>query len=242
MQKVRKAIIVDAGLASRMFPFTKVDSKLMIPILSKPVVVYLIEELVSAGINEVIIVSSHTKKLKEFFTEDPFLDKMLKKMKKRKELNEIHHLESLCKVDFIKQKEPRGWMHEVYHARKFVEKEPFVVCFSDVLYLSKISAAKQVVNAFKKTNKNIRASARFLFKPSSFEFIKKENFEFGKDTADLDVFDKLREKNDLFDLNIDGNFYDVGDTFSYLKTQTIFGLKSKKFGKDFKEYIKKILK
>lgn len=242
MPKVTKAIIVDAGIASRMLPFTKVVSKLMMPILNKPVAAYLVEELAASGIKEVIIVSMHTKELKEFFTDNHMLDKLLKKLKKSKQLEQVHHIESLCKIDLIRQNEPRGWMHEVYHAREHVEGKPFLVCFSDVLYVSKIPAAKQVIKAFKKTNKNIRANARYLFKPSAFEFIKKEHFEFGQDIADVDVFEKLRAKNDLFNLNIEGDFYDVGDTFAYLKTQTIFGLKNKEFGKEFKNYLKNLLK
>ena len=242
MPKVTKAIIVDAGVGSRMFPFTKVDSKLMIPILSKPVVAYLVEELAASGVKEVIIISTHIAKLKQFFSKNPYLNKLLKKLKKEKQLKQIHHLESMCKIDLIKQQKPMGWLHEVFHARKHVEKEPFLVCFSDAIYISKKPAAKQVIETFEKVNKNIRANARYLFKPSAFEFINKEQFEFGKDVADLDVFEKLRGKNDLFDFNIKGEFYDIGDTFAYLKTQTVFGLKNNEFGKDFRKYLKKLVK
>ena len=58
-QKVTKAIIAAAGLGSRMFPFTKVESKLLIPVGNKPMIELLLEELTASGIKEVVIVSNH---------------------------------------------------------------------------------------------------------------------------------------------------------------------------------------
>lgn len=242
MPKVKKAVIVDAGLGSRMFPYTKVESKLMIPILGKPAILYLAEELASSGIEEVIIVSSHTAKLKQLFEKDEKLNFILKELKMDHYLDEIKRMEGLIKVEFIKQVEPRGWMHEIFHAEKYLKEEPFVVCFSDIIYESKIPASKQIINAFKKTKKNIRSQARFLLKPNSFKIIEKEHFRLGQDVADLDVFEKLREKDDLYEFNIQGDFYDIGNILSHLKTQTQFALKHPDFGKEYKEFLKQLIK
>ena len=242
MPKVTKAVIAAAGLGSRMFPFAKVESKLMIPILNKPIVEYLIEELVASGIKEVIIVANHTAKIKQFFIENKNLNLLLKRLKKDKLLKNLHHIEHSAKVDLIMQEEPMGWMHEVVHAKDYIKKEPFVVCFSDTLYTSPIPAAKQVIDAFHKTNKNIRSLGRFLFKPYVLEIAQKERFMLGKDVADLDVFEKLKERNDLFNLNINGKFHDVGNPLSYLKTQTYFGLHNKILRRAYGEYLKDIIK
>jgi len=243
MQKeVRKAVIAAAGLNSRMYPYTKVESKLMLQIVNKPVVEYLVEELAASGIKEVIIVSNHVSKIKQFFSKNKELNELLKKLQKKTAIDNFKHIEKMCKVELIEQFEPMGWMHEVWNARKFISNEPFLVCFSDILYQSKVPAAKQLIDVFKKTNKNVRAHARFLFKPGVFDVIKKENFELGRDVVDIDVFDNLRANHDLIDIDAEGDFYDVGDPLSYLKTETAFALADKKIGKEYKRYLMSLLK
>ena len=243
MQKeVTKAVIAAAGLNSRLYPYTKVESKLFLQIINKPVVEYLIEELAASGIKEVIIVSNHVSKVKQFFSKDKELNELLRRLKKDNIIENFRHIERLCKIDLIEQFEPMGWMHEVWHARKYIADEPFVVTFSDVLYQSNVPAAKQLIEAYLKTNKNIRAHARFLFKPNVFDVLRKETFELGKDTADLSVFDRLKQNDDLIDLNVDGRSYDVGDPLSYLQTETIFALENKELGKDYRKFLRKLVK
>lgn len=242
MVEVTKAVIAAAGLNSRMYPYTKVESKLFMQIINKPVVEYLIEELAASGIKEVIIVSNHISKIKQFFNKDVELNDLLKRLKKEQLIEKFRHIEKMAKIDVIEQFEPMGWMHEVLHAKKYVQDAPFIVLFSDVLYDSKVPAAKQAIDAFHKTKKNIRAEARFVFKPSIFNTLKKEHFELGQDVVDMDVFGALRNNSDLFDMNINGKFYDVGDPLSYLKTQTAFALKNKEFGSDYKKFLKQTIK
>jgi UTP-glucose-1-phosphate uridylyltransferase len=241
-KKVTKAIIAAAGLGSRMYPFTKVESKLMIPIINKPVVEILLEELAASGIKEVIIVSNHTDNLKELFKKNKNLNKLLKKLRKKSLIEKLHHVESICDVDIIQQKKPFGWMHEVWHAKDKLKDEPFLVCFSDVMYISKIPAAKQAIDAFKKEDKNIRSQGRFVFKQDIFDFLKKEDFELGKYTVDLEVFDKMRANNDLYSLNIEGQFCDIGDPLSYLQAETVMGLNDKKFKKEYRKFLKELIK
>lgn len=241
--KVTKAIIPAAGLGTRMYPYTKVESKLLIPVLNKPVIEYLLEELTASGIKEVVIISDHLSSLKRLFKEDKKLDAMLKRLKKGTSLNELHHVEVVGKnIDWIKQDKPYGWMHEVLHAHKFIKNEPFLVCFSDVLYRSKVPAAKQVIDAFKKYDKNILARARFVFKPYIMDIAKHEKYSFGKDVADIDIYNQLMKTKDFKVVGIEGDFYDVGDTFSCLKTETVFGLHNKEFGKKYKKFLKTLVK
>jgi len=242
MKKVTKAVIPAAGLGSRMFPYTKVESKLMITVLNKPVVAYLVEELAVSGIEEVIIVSDHLHNIKEFFKKNRHLNELLKRLRKEESLKILRHIEHLAKIDLINQKLPMGWMHEVLHAEKYLKKAPFVVCFSDVLYNSKVPAARQIIDKFQETGKNIYSRGRLLFKLSVFEIIEKEHFKLGQDTADLDVIERLRKINDLFEMDIDGFFCDIGDPLAYLKTQTVFGLNDKKFGNRYREFLKMLVK
>jgi UTP--glucose-1-phosphate uridylyltransferase len=239
MQKeVKKAIIAAAGLNSRMYPFTKEESKLFIQVINKPVVEYLVEELAASGIKEVIIVSNHTSVLKRFFSTDKRLNDLLIRLKKKKLIDEFRHIERLCKIDFIEQYEPMGWMHEVRHAKKYLEDGPFIVCFSDVLYQAKVPPTKQLINVFQKTNKNIHAHARFLFKPSVFDILKKEHFEVGSYDVDADVFNKLEQMNDALWYDIQGQYFNVGDPLSYVKTETAFALENPKFRKEYLHFLK----
>ena len=240
MKPVRKAIIAAARLGSRMYPYTKVESKLMIPVLNKPVIQYLLEEMAAAGITEVVIVANHISKIKQLVEENPELTALLKKLKKEKLIKKLHHVEYLCKVDLIEQDEPRGWMHEVLHSKKFIKNEPFLVSFSDVLYKSKTPAALQVIKKFNQTGKNIRAESRFVFKPDIFKKLENKKFVLGEDIVDLDIFDQLRQEEDLFNFNVNGEFYNVGDSLSHLKTETAFGLQ--KFGKEYMDFLKTIVK
>lgn len=242
MVKVTRAIIAAAGLNSRMYPFTKEESKLFLQIINKPVVEYLVEELAASGIKEIVIVSNHTSMLKKFFNKDKRLTNLLKKLKKDKLIDDFAHIERLAKIDIIEQYEPMGWLHEVLHAREYLKNGPFIVCFSDVLYDSKIPATKQVIQEFNKTNKNIKTFARFLFKPDVFKIIEKEHFELGRDIADLDVMEKLKQRNDLIYMTIKGNIYNVGEPLEYLKTETAFALKDKKIGKDYRKFLKQLIK
>ena len=225
-----------------MYPYTKVESKLMIPLLNKPVVVYLVEELVASGIKDIVVVSNHVSKIKQLFTRNKVLEKIFKRLKKDNLTEELRKLESLCNLNLIMEEKPMGWMYEVLKAREYLEGKPFIVCFSDVLYISKIPASKQLIKDYKKKGKNIRSTGRYLFKSNTFKIIEERKYEFGKDVADLEVFEKLRQKNDLTEFNIKGEMYNIGDPLSHAEAETAFAINDKKFGKEYKDFVKNLLK
>ena len=241
-QKVTKAIIAAAGLGSRMFPFTKVESKLLIPVGNKPMIELLLEELTASGIKEVVIVSNHIHNLKQLFKDDKRLNSLLHRMKKDKLIDELHHVEYMADINFIDQEMPMGWMHEVFHAKEHLTDRPFLVCFSDVLYDSKIPAAKQIIDYFEQNNKNIKATARIILKPSIFKMKDMVKFKVGEDIADEELFEILKRKKDFLFFNIEGDIYDIGEPLEYLKTQTVFGLKDKEIGEDYHKFIESIVK
>ena len=241
-KKVKKAIIPAAGLNSRMYPFTKIQSKLLVPILNKPIIEYLIEELAHSGIEEIIIVSNHVPILRQFLEENEPLKKLLKKMGKTELISKISHLDFGKKIDIIPQNLPMGWMHEVLHAEEHLKDAPFAVLFSDVLYKYTIPPTRQLIDLFQKKNKNINALCRFILKPDIFKIIENEKYELGQDIVDIDVFNKLKEKNDLELYSIKGDFFNIGDPLSFLKTNTIFGIKDPEIGQEYKKFLKEQLK
>ncbi|MBW2998280.1 NTP transferase domain-containing protein [Candidatus Woesearchaeota archaeon] len=241
-EKVTKAIVIGAGLGTRMYPFTKVDSKLMIPVMNRPIIEMIVEELVNSGIKEITVVSNHITKIKQLFEENKSLNNLLEKLNKTEELKLLKSIEYPVKIKVIEHDQPMGWMYEVYDKAKCLKEEPILVCFSDLLFDSKIPAAKQVISKYEKTGKNIKSEGRFILKPSAFPLIEKEEYVLGEDVADIDVFEKLREQDDLETMSIDGHFLNVGETKSYIKTICYLGLKNKEFGEELKEYLKELIK
>lgn len=222
--KVRKAVIAAAGLGKRMFPFTKIDSKLLIPILNKPVILYILQELIESGIEEVTIVTNHDEKLKELFKENKKLNSILERLERRDIIKQLYEIEHMCKINFVRQDEPYGWLHAVLQAKKYLRNEPFIVCFSDIILKSKPPASKQLIDQYHKHNKCINGGVRFLFTPGTFKAIQNEKFEFGRDVADLDLIHKLRQKGKLIDFEIDGDAFDVGEPAQLLRTLIAFTL------------------
>jgi UTP-glucose-1-phosphate uridylyltransferase len=239
VKKVTKAVIVAAGLAKRMFPFTKIDSKLLIPILNKPIALYLMEELRASGIKEVVIVTNHASKLRDFFTEDKELDNILEKIERSDLVRELHRIESLAKISYVPQEEPRGWLHALMQAKDYIKNEPFVVLFSDCLYKSAVPATRQVINAFNKYNKNIISTARFVFKPAIFKLARNIEFQLGDETSDSILINKLRERKETCEYHIKGQFYDVGDPIQLLRTLLAFTLEDWYYSRKLKEIMLK---
>ena len=145
MSAVRKAIITDAGFASRYLPITKTIPKAMIPIGSKPVMQLCVEECVAAGIEEIIIVATPNTKSKEIY-EDYFhnpsdnVKALLEKQGKMERFKPVEEILDFPKITVIEQDTslPYGNGSPIVSAKKFVEdEEAFVVLYSDDLILGK---------------------------------------------------------------------------------------------------------
>lgn len=236
--EITKAVIPAAGLGTRMYPFTKEQPKLIIPILNKPVIEYLLEELTASGIKEIVIVSNHMTELQKLFKHDIHLMEMLKRLKKDTALKRIKHLESLGKVDLVRQDEPMGWLHEVLHAKQYLKKAPFLMSFSDVLYISKVPAAKQVIDIYKRTGKNVNANTRYVLKPEIFDLLEKQEFKEGNDYNGMWILGHLGNRNQIINYHIRGTFCDMGDPLNYLKSQTLFGLNDLNIRQEYKNFLK----
>ncbi|MBT3304655.1 NTP transferase domain-containing protein [Candidatus Woesearchaeota archaeon] len=228
MTKVKKAIIPAAGIGSRLFPYTKHINKLMLPILNKPIIQYLVDELVDSGIEEIIITGRYLKAIKEYFRATPQLLEITRKLGQRGSLSKLKTAKRKCKITFVKQNKPTGWMFEVYNARKFL-KDNFIVVFSDLLYHSRTPAAKQAINVFNKKETNIHASGRFVFTPNLIKILSKINFKAGEDLKTVNkVLKILRNRDELTDVEIKGTCFNVGSVSEYYNTFTLLGKKELK--------------
>lgn len=157
MQKVRKAVIPAAGLGTRFLPFTKSIPKEMLPIVDKPTIQYIIEEIVDSGIEDILIVIGRNKDvLVNHFDFVPELEFNLEKNGKDAELAMINGITEMANVFTIRQKEPKGLGHAVLCAKKFVGDEPFAVILGDdVVYNPDTPALQQLLDVYDEQEKTV---------------------------------------------------------------------------------------
>jgi len=135
MNGVRKAVIPVAGLGTRMLPATKAIPKEMLPIVDKPLIQYVVNECIAAGIKEIVLVTHASKNSIENHFDTSFeLESMLEKRVKRQLLEEV---QSICPADVtllhVRQGEAKGLGHAISCARPAVGNDPFAVVLPDVL-------------------------------------------------------------------------------------------------------------
>lgn len=146
--KVRKAIIPAAGLGTRLLPNTKSIPKEMLPLVDKPVLQYIVEEAVSAGVEEILIITNRGKSpIEDYFDYAPDLESRLMADGKEKEAGIIRAVADMADVYFVRQKETKGLGHAVWRAKSFVGNEPFAVLLGDDIMLSETPVLKQLVDA-----------------------------------------------------------------------------------------------
>ena len=135
MQKIRKAVIPAAGFGTRFLPETKAMPKEMLPIVDKPAIQYIVEEILASGIEEILIISGHAKRAMEnHFDSSPKLEQHLMESGKMKELEEIRQISSI-KVHYVRQPYMRGLGDVILCAKEFVDGEPFgVIPGNDIVY------------------------------------------------------------------------------------------------------------
>lgn len=132
--RIRKAVLPVAGLGTRVLPASKVIPKEMLPLVDKPTLQYIVEEAVAAGIEEIIFVTSRSKRsIEDHFDAFPELEHVLERKGKRKALEQLHQVQTMASYVSVRQPEALGLGHAVLCAKELVGDEPFVVMLGDDL-------------------------------------------------------------------------------------------------------------
>jgi len=132
--EVTKAVVPVAGLGTRFLPATKVTPKVMMPVVDKPAIQYVVEEAVSAGLRNVLLITGegqHT--IADHFERALDLEARLAARGNQKALAEVRAPSELASVSYVRQDAPRGLGHAVYCAADHVGEEPFAVLLGDDL-------------------------------------------------------------------------------------------------------------
>ena len=131
---VRKAVIPVAGLGTRFLPMTKAMPKEMLPVVDKPAIQYVVEEAVSVGIDDILMITGRNKRaLEDHFDRVPSLEATLEEKGDAKKLAAIQESSNLGDIHYVRQGDPKGLGHAVLCAERHVGDEPFAVLLGDDL-------------------------------------------------------------------------------------------------------------
>jgi UTP--glucose-1-phosphate uridylyltransferase len=151
MQKVTKAVIPAAGFGTRFLPQTKAMPKEMLPLVDKPVIQVVVEELVDAGIRDIIIVTGrHKKVVEDHFDKNAELEALLKASGKHEDIEKIDKISTLANFIYIRQKGPVGNGTPIYNSLGLLNNEPFLVFWGDDFVEAVPSRAKQLIAVYEK--------------------------------------------------------------------------------------------
>ncbi|MBS3812070.1 MAG: UTP--glucose-1-phosphate uridylyltransferase GalU [Halanaerobiales bacterium] len=154
--KVKKAVIPAAGLGTRFLPATKAQPKEMLPIVDKPSIQYIVEEVVKAGIEDIIIITGkHKKSIADHFDKNIELEMALQKKGKHKLLKIVKDISSLINIHYVRQKEAKGLGHAIYCARTFIGNDPFAVLLGDDIVLSDKAVIQQMAEIYEEEEQPI---------------------------------------------------------------------------------------
>jgi UTP--glucose-1-phosphate uridylyltransferase len=148
---ITKAVFPAAGLGTRFLPATKASPKEMMPLVDKPLIQYVVEEAVSSGIEEVVLITGRAKRAIEDHFDVAFeLEEDLKAKGKHKLLSEVQRIANLVTFCYIRQKKALGLGHAVLTAKRIIGNEPFAVLLGDDIIDAKIPALEQMLAVYRR--------------------------------------------------------------------------------------------
>ncbi|MEW6572248.1 MAG: UTP--glucose-1-phosphate uridylyltransferase GalU [Bacillota bacterium] len=159
--KVRKAVIPAAGLGTRFLPATKAQPKEMLPLIDRPIIQYIVEEVVDSGIEDILIITGRGKRaIEDHFDCCLELESYLREKGKEEWLREVRKIAKMANIHYVRQCEPRGLGHAVLCAQSFVGEEPFAVLLGDDIVAAEKPCLAQMIELFKEVQATVVAVER----------------------------------------------------------------------------------
>jgi UTP--glucose-1-phosphate uridylyltransferase len=157
-QTVRKAVIPAAGLGTRFLPATKAKPNEMLPVVDKPAIQYVVEEAVSVGLNDVLMITGRNKRaLEDHFDRVPALEATLAAKGDTAKLASIQAASNLGDIHYVRQGDPNGLGHAVLRAKQHVGNEPFAVLLGDDLIDARDELLSTMIEVQAKTGGSVVA-------------------------------------------------------------------------------------
>ncbi|MFH2019023.1 MAG: UTP--glucose-1-phosphate uridylyltransferase [bacterium] len=221
-KKVTKAVIPAAGFGTRFLPQTKAMPKEMLPIVDKPVIQYIVEELVDAGITDIIIVTGYHKRTIEDHFDAPSTD-LIENLKmggekKRPLLESVQKISEMANFVYVRQKGPYGNGTPMLNVKSIIGNEPFLYAWSDDFIVASPTRFKQLLAMYDKYGASCLASVR----AKSDEDYDRYGFAAGKEVEPgvidaTTIIEKPGKANAPSDLATVSGFVFTPDIFTYLE-------------------------
>lgn len=216
--RIRKAVLPVAGLGTRVLPASKVVPKELLPLVDTPALQYIVEEAVAAGIEEIIFVTSRSKRgIEDHFDAFPELEAVLERKGKKRELEEVRRIESMASYVAVRQVQPLGLGHAVLCAKDLVGNEPFVVMLGDNLVAPETPCLPRMMELHERYHSSVLSL--FVLPPeqiSSFGVAAVENVE--SDVVKVNfLVEKPKREEAPSDLAVDGRYILTPDIFALLE-------------------------
>lgn len=221
MAKIRKAVIPAAGFGTRFLPQTKAMPKEMLPIVDKPIIQHIVEELVDAGITDIILVTGYHKRTIEDHFDAANLD-LIENLRQGGEkklhlLEQVERISTMANFVYVRQKGPYGNGTPLMNVRHLIGNEPFIYIWSDDFIVANPSRVKQMMTIYEKYNCSVLGGIR----AKTDEDYTRYGFAGGEEIEDgiIDVktvIEKPGRDNAPSDLATVSGFLFTSDIFDYL--------------------------
>jgi len=147
--KVKKAIFPVAGMGTRFLPATKSSPKEMLPLIDKPLVQYVVEEAVAAGIEQILFVTGRGKRaIEDHFDNSTELEQHLEEKGKKSTLKRMREIADMVEIYYVRQKRALGLGHAILCGKDFIGNEPFAVLLGDDIIDSRSPCLKQLLDVY----------------------------------------------------------------------------------------------
>lgn len=218
--QIKKAIIPAAGLGTRFLPATKAQPKEMLPIVDKPTIQYIVEEAVSSGIEDIIIVTGRSKRsIEDHFDRSIELELELEKTGKSELLGITREISEIANIHYIRQKQPKGLGHAILTARTFIGNEPFAVLLGDDIIVSEKPCLKQMIEVYNEYKTSIMGVQKVAHtEVNKYGIIDAKHIE-DRVYKIRDMVEKPAVEEAPSDIAILGRYIITPKIFDYLATQ-----------------------
>jgi len=217
---VKKAVLLVAGLGTRFLPLSKTISKELWPLLNRPIVDYIIDEIKSSGIKEIIfVISPENKILRSYLRRNLKVEEILKEKGKKEILKDFQKHERSFQglfLSFVCQKKPLGLGDAILQTKSKVGKHPFIVCFNDDVIVSSTPCLLQLIKVFEKYGKTVIAIKRVPKERVGFYGSLKVKKVGPRLCQIKEIIEKPRPGEAYSNLVVDGRYLLTSEVFDYL--------------------------
>jgi UTP--glucose-1-phosphate uridylyltransferase len=158
MNKVRRAVFPAAGLGTRFLPATKAQPKEMLPLVDKPIIQYAVEEAISSGLENLVIITGRGKNaIEDHFDISYELEKILEERGKPELLSRVRAISEMVHLAYVRQKQALGLGHAILLSRDLMNNEPFAVLLGDDVIVSEVPCIRQMIDIYNRYETSVVA-------------------------------------------------------------------------------------